>query len=39
MLKMAEDPEGQALLKSIRLKGVETARDGDWDDVRALELN
>lgn len=39
MLKMAEDPEGQTLLKSIRLKGVETARDGDWDDVRALELN
>jgi len=39
MLKMNEDPVGQQLLKSIRLKGVEPGGDGEWNDVRALELN
>ena len=39
MLKMSQDPAGQKLLKSIRLKGIETGKDTDWNDVRALELN
>lgn len=39
MMKMTQDPAGQALLKSIRLKGIESGSDPDWNDVRALELN
>lgn len=38
MLEMEDDPEGKALLKAIRLKGVIAARDSDWNDVRALNL-
>ncbi len=39
MLKMNQDAAGKRLLKSIRLKGIESGSDGDWNDVRALDLN
>ena len=38
MLEMSRDSIGRRLLKSIRLKGIQSASDGDWNDVRALEL-
>lgn len=38
MLDMDKDPQGQSLLKSIQLKGIESAQDRDWDDVRKLQI-
>lgn len=38
MLEMDRDPRGKALLKSIRLKGIEAGQDIEWDDVRALNI-
>lgn len=38
MLEMDQDPRGKALLKSIRLNGIETGQDFEWDDVRALNI-
>ena len=38
LLALSESQEGRVLLKSIRFKGFESARDSDWDDVRALRL-
>ena len=38
MLQMDMDPKGKALLKSIRLKGIESGEDYEWDDVRALNI-
>lgn len=38
MLGMNTDPEGQKLLKSINFKGIVTAQDSDWDDVRQLNI-
>jgi phosphonate transport system substrate-binding protein len=38
MLDMDKDPRGQALLQSIQLKGIESAQDRDWDDVRKLQI-
>lgn len=38
MLEMDRDPRGKALLKSIRLKGIEVGQDMEWDDVRALNI-
>lgn len=38
MLEMDSDPKGKALLKSIRLKGIEAGEDYEWDDVRALNI-
>ena len=38
MLGMDRDPKGKALLKSIRLKGIESGEDYEWDDVRALKI-
>jgi len=38
MLNMDKDPKGRALLKAIRLKGIAAARNSDWNDVRALNL-
>lgn len=39
LLGMNDDPEGQALLKTINFKGMQSAKNADWDDVRALGLN
>jgi phosphonate transport system substrate-binding protein len=38
LIEMNTDPEGQALLKSINFKGMELAKDKDWDDVRDLNI-
>lgn len=38
MLSMNTDPEGKKLLKSINFKGIVTAQDSDWDDVRNLHI-
>lgn len=38
MLDMDKSPEGQALLKTIRLKGIESGQDNDWNDVRNLHI-
>lgn len=38
MLEMDRDPKGKALLKSIRLNGIEAGEDFEWDDVRALNI-
>ncbi|MBI1423876.1 MAG: PhnD/SsuA/transferrin family substrate-binding protein [Gammaproteobacteria bacterium] len=38
MLNMDKDPQGQALLKSLRLKGIENGQDNDWNDVRKLNI-
>lgn len=38
LLKMDQDAEGRALLQTLRLKGIERARDEEWDDVRKLNL-
>jgi len=38
MLEMERDPRGSALLKSIRLKGIEVGLDSEWNDVRALNI-
>lgn len=38
LLKMEQDPQGKALLKNIRFKGIEKGTDREWDDVRALNI-
>ena len=38
LLEMEQDPKGKALLKKIRLKGIEKGIDRDWNDVRALNI-
>lgn len=38
MLNMDNDPEGKALLASIKIKGLEVAHNTDWDDVRGLNI-
>lgn len=38
LLEMEQDPLGKALLKKIRLKGIEQGVDREWDDVRALNI-
>jgi len=38
MLDMNVDAKGKALLKSINFKGIEKAKDSDWDDVRDLNI-
>ena len=38
LLEMEKDPQGKALLKKIRLKGIEKGIDREWDDVRALNI-
>ena len=38
-LGMNADDAGKALLKSINFKAVQSAKDSDWDDVRALGID
>lgn len=38
LLDMEQSPKGKALLKKIRLKGIEKGADAEWDDVRALNI-
>jgi len=39
IINMDKDPEGKALLASIKIKGLESAENTDWDDVRGLGIN
>jgi len=39
LVKMNQDPRGKQLLKSIRLKGIESGQNEEWNDVRKLELD
>lgn len=36
---LANTPEGQALLEPLKIKAFMPAKNSDWDDVRALNLN
>jgi phosphonate transport system substrate-binding protein len=38
LVNLNTNNQGQALLKTINFKGIESAVNNDWDDVRALEL-
>lgn len=38
MLEMSQNAKGLALLKSINMKGIQAARDSDYDQVRKLKL-
>jgi phosphonate transport system substrate-binding protein len=38
MVRMDADENGRALLKALSVKGFETAKDSDWDDVRTLGI-
>lgn len=38
MLAMNSDAKGLEILAKIGFKGVEAARDGDWDDIRRLKI-
>ena len=38
LLSMNDDPAGKALLKTINFKGMQSASNADWDDVRGLGL-
>ncbi|MCW8900540.1 MAG: phosphate/phosphite/phosphonate ABC transporter substrate-binding protein [Gammaproteobacteria bacterium] len=38
LLEMENSPQGKALLKDIRLIGIEKGIDKEWDDVRALNI-
>lgn len=39
MLAMHTDTEGQRLLRRLHFKGVAPAKDGDYDDVRKLDIS
>ena len=39
MLSMNETEQGKALLQSVNFKGIEAARNSDWNDVKGLALN
>ena len=39
MTAMAEDPIGAHLLDGIKFKGIKPAENGEWDDVRALDID
>ena len=39
MLSMNETEQGKALLQSVNFKGIEAARNSDWNDVKELALN
>jgi phosphonate transport system substrate-binding protein len=38
MVRMEQHEAGRALLKSLSVRGFETAEDSDWDDVRSLGI-
>ena len=38
LLDMENTSQGKALLKKVRLKGIEKGTDAEWDDVRALNI-
>ena len=38
LVSMGDDPEGSKMLGLIGFKGLDAARDGDWDDIRQLHI-
>jgi len=38
MVQMDTDPQGQALLKAINFKGIETADDADYNAMRKMNI-
>ena len=38
MIAMNASPKGKVLLKTIKFKGIESAQNADWDDVRGLGI-
>jgi phosphonate transport system substrate-binding protein len=38
LVTMGDDPMGQKVLKLIGFKGIEAAKDADWDDIRQLRI-
>jgi len=39
LVAMEQSEEGQQLLENIKIKGFETAKNEDWDDVRTLRID
>lgn len=39
MTNMNLDPRGHMLLNSLKMNGIVEARDSDWNDIRALQIN
>ena len=39
LVAMEQSEQGQQLLKNIKIKGFETAKNEDWDDIRALRID
>jgi len=38
LIQMSDDPKGRALIKKLKLNGIEAAQNSDWDDVRKLRF-
>jgi phosphonate transport system substrate-binding protein len=38
MVELDKSEEGRTLLGSLKLKGISTAQDSEWDDIRAMNL-
>ena len=38
LTSLSEDDDGKALLEPLKISAIEAAADGDWDDVRALNI-
>lgn len=39
MLNMNQEPRGHMLLNALKLNGIDVARDSEWNDIRALQIN
>lgn len=39
MLSLDQDERGRELLEPLSFKGIETGKDKDWDEIRALRIN
>jgi len=38
MIEMGDYERGRTLLNVLGMKKLETAKDGDWDDIRQLNI-
>ena len=38
LVKMEQSERGKALLKTLKIKGIEAAKNSDWDDIRSLKF-
>lgn len=39
LLALNDSEESRALLGALNFNGIETAKDSDWDDIRALQID